>query len=1094
MAYNKSKFVEAAQKLLNQGKVPQAISEYQQILKFEPRDQVTLMTVGELYIRQGETFQAIDYFERLAQIFVGDGFLTKAIAVYKRIAKLAPEEIRPLEKLADLYVQQGVMSEARPLFLQLAEIHLKNNRQPEAIGLLKKLLLAEPDNLRIQVRLADLYQAMGQTREAIETYVSAAQRAIARGDHAECEKLADKAIKLEPHNLAALIVKARSASAQGNATAAATILEQVPDLEKGGEQTELLLDLYLKNARWEPATALALRVFEADEKNFGPTQKLIEALLESGQGEKAMAILEKSRIPMIDAGEHEVVGRLLNELAARLPGRIEPLEWLVETYGRTSDSFRLPDALAQLGDALVAVKQFDRAKQVLEQLVDREPESDSAKRKLNDLLRKMGLLDGEEVPPPPETHELQLPKAPAPKVRPDLPDSASQPEAKLKAPAEPPLDEDTQKFIAQSLTDVDLFASYGLTQKAIGLLEAILRRAPRHTPTLEKLLDFVLGAGDDRRTAELASHLEQIHQERGDLRSAERFGELRRRFQRAAGLTDADLTPAPAALSDAPQGVASSPADEQTASSPELRAGSEHTAPAEEVVEDFEVISQAPAAAERAEEISASQAPAAQQMHEVDLSDEWASLLDGSADAQGPASADAPAHHESAEKSAAELANDALAAPEIFSSVPAPATPSETPAEFAAASEPSAPGVEEFSIDAEETLQPATAESAEASAATPPLDDGEEVAFEIAEPAPAAAAEHNAFAEISAQLPAAMEPEAEVHASPEAEVPLQPEAPAIASETAAPESGEVEEVPVAQAEAEKPESLEDHLAALHRTEAALAEASGHSDAQHSADQPLELELEQDYELVLDAEPLVPAYDQKPPEIPVISLVPEEDSAPEPPAPAEPVPAAADSFAADKFLADLAAEMGELGIGELSPEFAKPAEPSVNGVTHETRHAASDGQSAPLKEVFDEFRAELGEMGSDDEDLETHYNLGVAFREMGLLEEAISEFQKVAQACDRGRPFRYVMQCCTLLGLAFVEKGQPGMAAIWYERALQTPGLGPDNALALRYDLGLAQESAGDHEAALKSFTHVYAMNIDYRDVAERIAALQKPSR
>jgi len=48
MAYNKSKFVEAAQKLLNQGKVAQAIAEYQQILKYEPRDQVTLMTIGEL--------------------------------------------------------------------------------------------------------------------------------------------------------------------------------------------------------------------------------------------------------------------------------------------------------------------------------------------------------------------------------------------------------------------------------------------------------------------------------------------------------------------------------------------------------------------------------------------------------------------------------------------------------------------------------------------------------------------------------------------------------------------------------------------------------------------------------------------------------------------------------------------------------------------------------------------------------------------------------------------------------------------------------------------------------------------------------------
>ncbi|MEQ1473597.1 MAG: tetratricopeptide repeat protein, partial [Candidatus Acidiferrum sp.] len=299
MAYNKSKFVEAAQKLLNQGKVAQAIAEYQQVLKFEPRDQVTLMTVGELYIRQGETFQAIDYFERLAQIFVGDGFLTKAIAVYKRIAKLAPEEIRPLEKLADLYVQQGVMSEARPLFLQLAEIHLKQNRQPEAVALLKKLLAAEPDNLRIQIRLADLYGAMGQTKEAMETYVSAAQRALARGDQAECEKLADKALKLDPHNLAASIVKARSFSARGNAAQAAELLEHSPNLEKGGEQAELLLELQIKSGNWDKATALALRIFEADEKNFGLTQKVAEAMLQSGQGEKAMSIIERTRIPML---------------------------------------------------------------------------------------------------------------------------------------------------------------------------------------------------------------------------------------------------------------------------------------------------------------------------------------------------------------------------------------------------------------------------------------------------------------------------------------------------------------------------------------------------------------------------------------------------------------------------------------------------------------------------------------------------------------------------------------------------------------------------------------------------------------------------
>jgi tetratricopeptide (TPR) repeat protein len=157
-------------------------------------------------------------------------------------------------------------------------------------------------------------------------------------------------------------------------------------------------------------------------------------------------------------------------------------------------------------------------------------------------------------------------------------------------------------------------------------------------------------------------------------------------------------------------------------------------------------------------------------------------------------------------------------------------------------------------------------------------------------------------------------------------------------------------------------------------------------------------------------------------------------------------------------------------------------------------APSQVESGPLKEVFEEFRAELGEMGAEDEDLETHYNLGIAFREMGLLEEAISEFQKVAKANDHGKAFRYALQCCTLLGLAFMEKGQPGIAAMWYERALLTPGIDSETCLALRYDLGVAQESAGDSEAALKSFTHVYAMNIDYRDVADRIAVLEKAVR
>src|ERR1700692_4238980 len=166
MSYNKSRHVESAQKQLHQGKIAQAIAEYQQILKNEPKDQVTLMTIGDLYVRQGETFQALEYFERLAKIFLNDGFVAKAIAIYKKIAKLAPEETRPVERLAELYVQQGVLSEARPIYLQLAELHERAGRQAQAAQLLRKLLDAEPDNLRVLTRVADLALAMNQPGEA----------------------------------------------------------------------------------------------------------------------------------------------------------------------------------------------------------------------------------------------------------------------------------------------------------------------------------------------------------------------------------------------------------------------------------------------------------------------------------------------------------------------------------------------------------------------------------------------------------------------------------------------------------------------------------------------------------------------------------------------------------------------------------------------------------------------------------------------------------------------------------------------------------------------------------------------------------------
>jgi tetratricopeptide (TPR) repeat protein len=209
-------------------------------------------------------------------------------------------------------------------------------------------------------------------------------------------------------------------------------------------------------------------------------------------------------------------------------------------------------------------------------------------------------------------------------------------------------------------------------------------------------------------------------------------------------------------------------------------------------------------------------------------------------------------------------------------------------------------------------------------------------------------------------------------------------------------------------------------------------------------------------------------------------------------PAAPPPPEAPPMTPEAFLNELTAELGELEPAEISaPQPATAADPVPSKPVSAAAGRINGDPGHELAEVFEEFRAELGGLGEEEEDLETRYNLGIAYREMGLIEEAIGEFQRVAQAVAAGRPFRYAMQCCTLLALCFMEKNQPKVAAMWYERALRTPGLDPETEIALRYDLGVALEQAGQTRAALDCFTLVYAMNIDYRDVAERISALEK---
>ena len=184
------------------------------------------------------------------------------------------------------------------------------------------------------------------------------------------------------------------------------------------------------------------------------------------------------------------------------------------------------------------------------------------------------------------------------------------------------------------------------------------------------------------------------------------------------------------------------------------------------------------------------------------------------------------------------------------------------------------------------------------------------------------------------------------------------------------------------------------------------------------------------------------------------------------------------------------EAGLEGFGEATPP--PPPAKSQPGATANRPGGTADGASQ-LSGLLDELD-EAGGAGAAEDDPDKHYNLGTAFREMGLLDEAIGEFQKVVKGAQKDHYPPNFLQACSLLAVCFTDKGMPAIAVKWYLRALESPDLDEEGLLALQYDLGVAYEQAGDTRAALEKFSEVYSQNIDYRDVAEKIRTLQQKAR
>lgn len=171
-------------------------------------------------------------------------------------------------------------------------------------------------------------------------------------------------------------------------------------------------------------------------------------------------------------------------------------------------------------------------------------------------------------------------------------------------------------------------------------------------------------------------------------------------------------------------------------------------------------------------------------------------------------------------------------------------------------------------------------------------------------------------------------------------------------------------------------------------------------------------------------------------------------------------------------------VGEADLGGNNLSAATPASPAAPGI------------DAGLAELFEEFRvAEEGD--TIKEDYETHYNMGTAYKEMDLVDEAVQEFQTSASLVKPGDGTSRFLQCCNMLGHCFIQKGMPEAAVLWFKKGLSAPGHSEDEYQALRYELGSAYEQLGDLKQAREFYTEVYGVDVSYREVAEKLSQLRQ---
>src|SRR5271165_6232897 len=654
--FNKQKVLSNAEKYVQQGKLQNAISEYEKILKNDAKDLTVTNTVGDLYSRLGESDKATECFKTVGDAYASQGFTVKAIAMYKKISKLKPS-LESLLKLAELYSQQGLFNDARAQYLQVAEEFLKAGELENAVRIFQKILEMDPENSTMRVRLAEVYVRLGKKTEAWQIFSSAAESMRSKGSLSGADEVLQRMLTLDPGNTYALLMQGKNLLESGDAAGAVATLQKIADIDSNPDGLRDLLKAYLQSGQLSEAGSVANKLLNV-HNDLGAISIFADALMQAGQYENALQVYDQHAERLLAENSDKVLDHL-HSIIGHVRENPDSLQKLLELFNKAGEGTHVSEVLELLAHASVQSGDLPRARDLYQKLAQVEPQNPLHMQNYQQVVSQLSGTSGTKLITPEEAVVLvdDL-EATAPSIHQHYSDEVS-------------------LSVRSALTDAELFISYNMPAKALGPLVAVLPLAPNDLRVNQRLAALHTRAGRFAEAAICCRTLQTLYSDAGYPEEATRYGELAERYEErttapvpAASDDDAhiflDSAPqvhgeeSPASESSLPEfAIDETPADEipmvHAEAEPEhAGAAPWPTTPAEpdeitveaSTSDEFAVVEESPAAPSEAQVAS----------EEIDLSSEWDDAITIEGDAPAPevepvevAAVDAAAHDQTDE-------------------------------------------------------------------------------------------------------------------------------------------------------------------------------------------------------------------------------------------------------------------------------------------------------------------------------------------------------------------------------------------------------------------------------------------------------------